>query len=64
MQLISILSGQPSPTQKGKINAPFLKCTSESKQRFLYINVTLLHKITEFGVKGVSGGLGLCHFPA
>ena len=53
-----------SPPQKGGIDAPFLNCTSEVTQRFLYINVTLLHKINKFGVKGESGGLDLCHFPA
>jgi hypothetical protein len=37
-------SAQPSPTQKGGIDAPFLNCTSEVPQRFLYTNVTLLHK--------------------
>ena len=52
-------SAQPSPTQKGGVNAPFLNCTSEVTQWFLYINVTLLHKINEFGVKGVSGWLDL-----
>ena len=36
-----------------------LNCTFEVTQRFLYIIVTLLHKINEFGVKGVSGWLDL-----
>ena len=52
--------GQDShcPPKKGRIHAPFLNCTSEVTQWFLYINVTLmlLHKINEFGVKGKSGG--------
>ena len=50
--------------KKGGEHAPFLNCTSEVTQWFLYINVTPLHKIKEFGVKGESGGLDLCHFPA
>jgi len=62
--LSTIKSAQPSPTQKEGINAPFLNCTSGVTQWFLYINATRLHKINEFGVKGVNGGLDLCHFPA
>jgi hypothetical protein len=41
---VNLKSAQPSPTQKGGIDAPFLNCTSEVTQWFLYINVTLLHK--------------------
>jgi hypothetical protein len=52
------------PPKKGGNHAPFLNCTSEVTQWFLCINVTLLHKINEFGVKDESGGLDLCHFPA
>ena len=40
----NLWSAQPSPTQKGGINAPFLNCTSEVTQQFLHINVTLVHK--------------------
>jgi hypothetical protein len=61
---ITLESAQPSPIQKEGINAPFPKCTSEAAQWFCYINITLRHTSHEFGVKGVSGGLGLCRFPA
>jgi hypothetical protein len=59
-------SAQPSTTQKEGINAPFLNCTSEVTQ-VLHLCIETKHfctKIIEFGVKGVSVGLDLCHFPA
>jgi hypothetical protein len=52
----ALLVSPAQPTQKGGVNAPFLSCTSEVTQWFLYIYATLLHKINEFGVKGESGG--------
>ena len=57
-------SAQPSPTQKGGIDAPFLNCTSEVTQWCLYINEHYCIKMNEFGVKGESEGLDMCRFPA
>jgi hypothetical protein len=59
-----ITKSQPSQALPKKEEFMPLNCTFEVTQRFLYIIVTLLHKINEFGVKGVSGGLDLCHSPA
>jgi len=45
LRSFTVIYGQPSqaPPKKGKFVPPFLNCTSEVTQCFLYTNVTLLH---------------------
>jgi len=56
-------SGQPSPPKKGGVNAPLLKYTFEVTQRFLYIDVTLLHKNKWVWGQGCEWGAGFVPFP-